>query len=196
MDVAGGDQRNAHPASDFDGPLKRHLLDFQPVVLNLDKVSIPKRRAEPAGNLDGLLVVRSVALDQGPVQLAGDAATQAKDPFAVCLKDLLVYPRAEVKPLQIGRRGELQQVLETGLILSQQRDMVTRLLHTAGFAMEAARRCNVPFVSEDRLDPLGLCLLIELQGAVQVAVVGERQGIHPQVLGPFDQPLYRARPIQ
>ena len=44
--------------------------------------------------------------------------------------------------------------------------------------------------------PGSFAFLIELQRPVQIAVVGERQGVHAQLFGPFDQLVDRAGPVQ
>ena len=46
------------------------------------------------------------------------------------------------------------------------------------------------------LMPASLALLIELERPVQIAVIGERQGIHPQLFGPIDQLLDRAGAVE
>ena len=57
----------------------------------------------------------------------------------------------------------------------------------AGGPIGAAAGGDVRLQAEDRLDVGGLGLAEELDGAVEVAVVGDRQGGHPQRLGPPDQ---------
>ena len=44
--------------------------------------------------------------------------------------------------------------------------------------------------------PASLAVLIELERAVQVAVVGDRQGVHAQLFGPLDQPVDRAGAVE
>ena len=46
------------------------------------------------------------------------------------------------------------------------------------------------------LMPAGLGLAIEIERAVQIAVVGERQAVHAQLFGPIDQSLDRAGSVE
>ena len=60
---------------------------------------------------------------------------------------------------------------------------------------KATSRCYVRFVTQDRID-LGIFAgLIEFQRPVQIAMVGEGQGIHAQVFGFANQFFDRARAI-
>ena len=62
--------------------------------------------------------------------------------------------------------------------------------------MEAAAGGDVGLEPEDRIDAQFLGRLIELQRPVQIAVIGQRQGGHPQGLRPFEQSADRAGPVQ
>ena len=62
--------------------------------------------------------------------------------------------------------------------------------------MEPAAWGDVGFQPEDRIDAQVLGRLIELQRPVQIAVVRQRQGGHPQGFRPFQQPTNRAGPVQ
>ena len=53
--------------------------------------------------------------------------------------------------------------------------------------VEAARRGDVGLDAHDRVDAQVLGRLVELQGPVQVAVVGQGQGVHAQLFGPLQQ---------
>ena len=57
-------------------------------------------------------------------------------------------------------------------------------------------RRDVGFHAEDRLEVGCLRLAEELHGAVEVAVVGHRQGGHPKLFGPLDQGGDLACPVQ
>jgi hypothetical protein len=49
--VARGHERNAHPPGHFDGPLHRHPLDADAVVLHLDEIAVAEDPVEPPGDL-------------------------------------------------------------------------------------------------------------------------------------------------
>ena len=62
--------------------------------------------------------------------------------------------------------------------------------------MESAAWRHVGFVTDNRLDSGPFGLLVELQGAKQIAVIGERQRVHAQRLGPVDQSFEPAGAVQ
>ena len=62
--------------------------------------------------------------------------------------------------------------------------------------IEPAARGDVGLVAHNRVDVCIAALLIELQCAVQIAMVGERQRIHPQLFGPRDQRIDGAGAVQ
>ena len=55
---------------------------------------------------------------------------------------------------------------------------------------------KVKFAADQRLDPLGLGLVVELDRPVEIAVVRERHGTHPQFLGPFHEPVDPAAAVE
>ena len=112
------------------------------------------------------------------------------------LQQLLVDPRFEIEAFEVGRRSHFEQVLESGAILAQQRQVVAGFLHVAGSFLGPAARRNVRFVTDNGLDAAVLGLLVELQGAVQIAVVRQRQGVHALVSSTLDQPVDRAGAVQ
>ena len=104
------------------------------------------------------------------------------------LQDFLVDSRAEVKALKKGLRGELQQVLEAGAVLGQEGDMVAGLFGAAGVLLVvAASGRDVGLDAEDRVDARVLGRFVELQRTVQIAVVGQGQGVHAQLFGPLQE---------
>ena len=151
---------------------------------------------EPGDGLPGLFEVGFPAGQEQAAHFAGQAAAEAEQPLVARLQQLAVDPRLEVEALQKGLRGELHQVLKAGPVVGQQSEMETGLLEAAGVLLEAAARGDVGFQSEDRVDAHFLGLLIELQRAVQIAVVGQGQGVHLQGLRAGQQPVDRSRPIQ
>ena len=163
------------------------------------KVPIAEQLVEPGGDLHGLVgfQVGIAAAQNGPAELARHAAAEADQPFAVRGQHLLVDPRLAIEAFEEGGRRQLDQVLEADAVLGQQRQMVTGLFVLADFAFvpPIARR-DVGFVADDRVDAGRLGLLIELQRAVQIAVVGQGQGVHAQRLGLLDQRPDRAGAVQ
>ena len=65
--------------------------------------------------------------------------------------------------------------------------MKARLAHAARVLVEPACWRNVGFVADDRIDADIFGLAVELEGTVEIAVVGECQGIHAEVFGARDE---------
>ena len=86
--------------------------------------------------------------------------------------------------------------MKAGAIGGQQREVEAGLLEAAGVLLEAAAGGDVGLQAEDRVDAQVLGLPVELQCPVQVAVVGQGQGVHLQGLGPVQQALDGAGPVQ
>ena len=188
MHVAGGHQRQAHAVGQVDRAFHGDPLLFDAVVLDLDEVAVAENLVVPGGRLAGLFHAGRAAHQQAAVQLAGDAAAQADQALAVGGQDFLVDAGAEIEAFQKGPGRELQQVLEAGAVLGQEGDVIAGFLRAAGvFFVEAAARGDIGLDAHDRVDAHVLGRLVELQGPVQVAVVGQGQGVHAQLFGPLQQ---------
>ena len=74
--------------------------------------------------------------------------------------------------------------------------MVAGVFLTAGILLESAARSDVGLVADDRIELGRLGSLIELKRAVEVAVVGDRQGIHAELNRPVDQPVDGAGSVE
>ena len=186
--VAGGYQGQAHAVGQVDGAFHGDALLFDAVVLDLDEVAVAENLVVPGGRFAGLFHAGRPAHQQPAVQLAGDAAAQADQALAVGGQDLLVDAGTEVKTFQKGPGRELQEVLKAGAVLGQDGDVVAGFLGAAGvFLVEAAGGGDVGLDAHDGVDAHVLGRLVELQGPVQIAVVGEGQGIHAQLFGPLEQ---------
>ena len=55
---------------------------------------------------------------------------------------------------------------------------------------------EIRFVAEDRVDPGLLAFVVELDGAVQVAVVRDGQGVHAEFLGLLDEFRNPVEPVE
>ena len=112
-------------------------------------------------------------------------------------QQFLVDPRLEIEALQKRRRGELHEVAKAGAVAGQQRQVDSwPPSMPPSFFVKAAAGGDVGLQAEDRIDAQFLGRLIELHRPVQIAVVRQRQGGHPQGLRPLQQPANRAGPVQ
>ena len=96
-------------------PLHGHPLDFDAVVLDFDEIAVAEDALKPGGDLPWPVSRRGsprLSREQRPAELAGDAAAEADQALAVGCQHLLVDARPEIKALQKGLRGELDQVLK------------------------------------------------------------------------------------
>ena len=103
-------------------------------------------------------------------------------------QDFFVNAGTEIETFQKGLGGELQQVLKTGAVLGQQGDVITGFFRAAGVLfIKAAPRGDIGLDPHDRVNAHFLGGFIEFQCPVQIAVVGQGQGIHAQFFGPLQQ---------
>ena len=92
----------------------------------------------------------------------------------------LALPRE--KPSQEAGRGELDQVGEAGVVLGQQGEVVALVLGLLLDRLDVVD--EVGLEPGDRLDPVLLTGLVEIDGAVHHAVVGQPQRRLPQLRRP------------
>ena len=101
----------------------------------------------------------------------------------VFLKQLFVDAGLKVKAFQVGGRGHFDEVFEAGAILSKERQVIGRFFAAGSVALEAAAGRDVGLVADDRIDAAIFGLFIELECAAEIAVIGERQGVHAVLFG-------------
>ena len=179
-----------HSLGDLDRTFQLQLLDFDVVVHDLDEVTIVEHAVEPPRNVAGLLFHLGGInpFDHGAAEFAADTTRQTNDSLVVLLENFLIDARLEVEAFERGGAGELDQVAKAGPVLGQQRQVIAGGLAAAGPSLvEAAAWCDVGLVADDRVDARSLRLAVELQGTVQVAVIGQRQGVHAVIDAPSDQ---------
>jgi hypothetical protein len=102
------------------------VLDLHAVALELEPEVLG---AEQVAQLDSDALGLTLAVAQEElVQLAGEAAREARQPAGVALEDLLVDARPVVIALDIGDRRELEQVLVAALVAREQRQVRVRVV--------------------------------------------------------------------
>ena len=195
--VAGRDQRAGPSAGRCRSPLRAFLLDPDPVVLDLDvevllaeDLLIPG--AEPLGL--GRLAVEDVV-----GKLGRGAARQADQPLGVPLEDLLVDPRLVVEAFQKRERRQPHQVAKARGVSGEQRQVERRAPGPIRRRRLRSVRCpGATYASSPTIgiDPGRLGLAEELDGAVEIAVIGQRQRGHAERLGALDQVRDLARAVE
>ena len=183
--VVGGEQRSADATSDLDQLRVRVALGLHAVVLQLDEqVVLAEDLLQPAGLLQRALLV---ALDQRLQNLATETAGRGHQAAVVLLEQLPIHARLVVVALEEREAGELDQVAIALVAFSEQRQVVVELLAAFGVAtgiVDTPTPCG-PFVptvvghvrlgADDRLHALAATLLVEVEDAVHVAVVGDAE---------------------
>ena len=169
--VAGADERAPDLARDAHDALVGLVLVGDAVLLDLEVDVVGAEGVHQVVDVGARLVV--AAVDQALAEARGQAAGEGDDPLAV--RGELGHVEvglAAVQPLEEARRGELDEVAVADVGGGQQRQVV---------ALDAPRRAvgvvvdEVDLAAEDRLDLVLAARLVELDGAVHHAVVGEPQ---------------------
>ena len=66
----------------------------------------------------------------------------------------------------------------------------------AAIFFQPRRLGEIQFTTDEGLDPFGFRLIVELDRAVQIAVVGERHRAHPELGCALDQPVNPAATVE
>ena len=171
MGVVGADQGETGAAGDLQEPLADRGLLGHAVVLELQEVVVgPEDLRVLAGHPLGRV---EVAAQDGLGKLAADTPGEADQPLAVSGEQLLVDPRLVVVALEVGDGRERDQVGVAGGVAGQQHQVVGVAVGAPLLVAVGARR-HVHLAADDRLDPGGDRLGVELHGSVEDAVVGDR----------------------
>ena len=120
-------------------------------------------------------------------QFARGTARQTDDPFVVGGEQLFIDTRTVVVAFEVGCRRHLDEVLKPLAIHRQQGQMVRRILHARGCAVGAMTGSDVGLIAEDRVHARVFGLLVELQSPIEIAVVGDRTRVHPELFDLLDQ---------
>ncbi len=181
MGVAGRDERQAKTVRDVDRPFGAETLDVEAVVLDLDVEIAAKQAGEPLGRTSRLV---PLVLEDKLAELARRTTAQADDAFMVGGQQLLVDPRDVVVALEKSDRRHPDQVLEAGPIFCQKGEVKSRVTAAPRLAFGPQAGRHVSLIADDRVEASGPALAVKLDGPVKIAVIGQGQGVHAQLLGP------------
>src|SRR5262249_46707882 len=184
MRVASRHQRQAETVGDVNRPLAAQLLNLQAVVLDFDVEVRPKEPGEPLSEFRRLI---GLILEDELTELARRTAAQTDQAVLVALQQFLVDPRDVVIALQVSGGGHLDQVLEAGRVLGQERQVVARVATPSRVAFAAFARGDVRLVADDGVDARLFAAAIELNGPIEIAVIGQGDGVHALFFDVRDQ---------
>ena len=205
VQVVGGHERQLQVLGELEQVAGDPLLDPQAVVHELAVVVLGAEDvAELRRGLPRLLVL---AQAQAGLHLAGGAAGGGDEALAVGVQQLAVHARLVQLALQ-GRQGRgAEQVLHALGGLREQRhvrvgaaarDVVPAAvgeLHAGAVGAGGARR-QVGLHADDGLDPRVAGLVPEVEGPEDEAVVGRRQGGHPQFVAGLEEVVEACRTVE
>ena len=112
-----------------------------------------------------------------------------------CWQQLVVDARLKVKALGVAAGHHLDQILVAGLVFAQKHKVAGGVVDAADLVKAGARR-NIHLTSDDRANPVGFCLFVEVDGSVHCSVVGDGYRLLSQLLCPLHQLLDPARAVE
>ena len=182
--VGGGHQRDALVLGELGQPGVDVELVLHPVGLDLEEEGVGLEDvAVLAGHAPGAVVI---ALPEEARDLAAQAGGQADQPLGVLAQQRLVDARVVVEALGEGLGGEQPEVGPALGVPGQQDEVAADPLGPVAAPLVAG---DVGLHAEDGLHPGLPGLLVEVDGAEEVAVVGDRHRRHPLPLDRGEQVL-------
>ncbi|CAB4835646.1 unannotated protein [freshwater metagenome] len=206
MAVVGGEQRRFDAAREVEQHGIGAVLFGDALVLDLDEeVVATKDVLEP-----GCLGDRSfhVAPHERLKHVSAEAPCGGDEPLAVVGQRLPVDAGLVVVALHVGARRQLDEVLVADVVLGQEREVVVELGPAVGVAarvvdpaatsrtLVAALVRHVRLGAEDGRNALLAALLVEVEDAIHVAVIGDAEGRLPVRRSSRDQLAYARRAIE
>ena len=186
-------ERQAHFGSEAEELLVQATLFGEAVILHFEEEApLPKDFAVLPG--EGARMLPVIHL-QRTCDLAVQASRESDKALSVPRKMLVIGTWLVVEPIEmcIGHdAAEVAIARATG----REGDEVERLLVGLPLFVAHAAAGDVRLDADDRLNPKLLCRLDELDRAVEGAVVGEGDGIHPKALRLLHQRLQVAHAVE
>src|ERR1035438_4108500 len=101
-----------------------------------------------------------------------------------------------IETLQVGVAHELQEVLIAPDVTGQEAEVKDApSLVAAALLVQPGALGEIELAANQRLDPLALRGRVEINGAKEVAMVGEGERRHPELARPVGQPVDPARAV-
>ncbi len=154
-------------------------------LVGAERLRVPPRlldRLLEVGLVLPLLVLHEVMSDR-----AAEVTVDGDQPLAPLGQGRAVHAGAVVEAVQIGVRGELEQIAPALIGFREQHEVESAGAGGAGRPLEAITGRDVRFDSQDRLDAGSAGRAVELDGAEEVAVIGDGHRVHAQLGHPIDQ---------
>jgi len=195
VDVVRADDLEAELLRELEEPRDYLPLLGDPVVLDLDEVVLAAEDVDKAGR--GLARVLPALVQQVLRHQRCEASREPDEAPGVPGQGLQVRPRLVVEPLQVGVADELQEVLVAADVAREEPQVENAPpLVAPALLFKAGALREVELAADQWLDTLALGHRVEIYGAKQVAVVGEREGGHPELARPVRQPVDPAASVQ
>ena len=163
-------------------------------LIRTERGCMPLRLGDRTFPEDGILPRAQVVLEVRRERRA-EVAIDRDDAVAPLRERRLIHARLVVEAVEERIRGELEEVAVPLVVLGEQ-DKVPAAVLLAGMGLVAAVADlavavdgDVRLDADDRLDADFLGLQVELHRPEHVAVVGDRDGIHAELLDALQQPL-------
>ncbi|MEY3458235.1 MAG: hypothetical protein RL215_1392 [Planctomycetota bacterium] len=160
---------------EVDGAFEAVSLDFESGVLDFEIEAISEDAGVPFDKFAGFVVLIG---EEEPGEFGGGAAGEADDTFAAFFEEWAVDARFVVEALEVGGGGQPDEVIEAGAIHGEQCEVCGGLLLASGGAIGPEAWCDVGFVTDDGANATGFAGVVEFDGAVEVAVIGDGDGVH------------------
>ena len=193
VEVVRHDEREARVAGEPEELRVEGRLLGETVVLQLEEeAALPEDVAVLAGQAAGQLDVVGL---EGLRDLAAQAGGKPDQPLGVARQVLAVDPRLVVVAVEVGVGHEPAEVPVADEVRGQE-DQVERLGVRLALAVAHRAPGDVRLHPDDRLDALGRRRLVEGDGAVQGAVVGDRERVEAQPLGFVHEVGDPAEPVE
>ena len=186
MGVVGRDDAHTDLARDGEEVTVQLGLAFETLILDLDEVVIAPEQVgvPPSDSARGV----GLAVENQARQLTRHAPGEGGEAPGVAFQEGLVDARTVVEAVDAGRRDEAQEVA-VALLVAREEGEVEGFVVEFGLTVGEGPRGDVDLAADDRLDARLSRGRIELDDAVQVAVVGEGDGGLAHRLCPPDDPV-------